>query len=78
MLPRPKPPEWYAEQQRLFLDAIAPITAMKAHIYSIYLPTIILDSKGNLVSAAYPEEMQALIKQLDEMIQQVADQWQRP
>lgn len=78
MAPRPKPPEWYAEQQRLFMDAIAPINALKVQIYSLYLPTIILDSNGNLVSAAYPDEMQELIKKLDEMIQQVADQWLQP
>ena len=51
---------------------------MKVYLYSIYMPTIILDSEGRLVSAAYPDEMQAQIRKLDEMIQQVADQWQRP
>lgn len=78
MLPKPKSPEWYAEQQRLFLEAIAPITRMKVHLYSIYMPTVIFDSEGRLVSAAYPDEMQEQIKKLDEMIQQVADQWLRP
>ena len=72
---RPKTPEWYAEQQRLFVDAIAPITRMKMHLYSIYMPTVILDEKGALVSVAYPEEMQEQIKKLDALIQQMADQW---
>lgn len=69
------PPEWWAEQQRLFLDAIKPLNKLKVEIYSLYLPTLILDAEGNLVSAAYPEEMQALIKKIDEEIQRVADSW---
>ena len=78
LLPRPLSPDQAAIQQRLFLEAIRPIQNMKMHVYSIYFPTIILDSAGNLVSAAYPEEAQKLIADLDKMIQQVADSWQRP
>ena len=50
---------------------------MKLNIYNLYLPTTILDSEGNLIKSAYPEEAQALIKQVDEMIEQVAASWQR-
>jgi hypothetical protein len=73
----PRPPEWYAAQQRLFLETIKPITSLKLHIYSMYMPTIFLDAEGNLVKSAYPDEAQELIAKLDEMIQQVADSWQR-
>jgi len=78
LLPRPVPPEVAAAQQRLFLEAIEPIQRMKMDIYSLYMPTLILDQDGNLIKAAYPDEMLKLIAQLDEMIQQVADQWHRP
>ena len=77
LLPRPHPPEWYELQQRLFQDAIKPITQMKMNVYSLYMPTIIIDSAGNVVSRAYPEEAQALIAELDKMIQQVADSWEK-
>lgn len=78
MLERARSPEWCAEQERMFRDAIAPIQAMKVQLYSVYMPTVILDSAGNLVSAAYPEELQEKIKQLDEVIQQMAASWARP
>ena len=71
-------PEQAAMQKRLFLEAIEPITQMKLHIYSIYLPTVILDADGKLVSSTYPEEAQALIAQLDKMIEQAVASWQRP
>ena len=77
MAPRQHPPEWYALQKRLFMEAIEPLTQMKLNIYNLYLPTTILDSEGNLIKSAYPEEAQALIKQVDEMIEQVAASWQR-
>jgi len=77
MLPKPKPPEWYAVQERLFRDAVKPIQRMKARIYSLYLPTVILDSGGNLIKSAYPDEALVLIEQLDKMIQQAADSWPR-
>ena len=75
IMPRPRPQEWYAEQQRLFLDAVAPLTRMKLELYSLYLPTIIMDSEGRIVTAAYPDELQSQIKQIDAAIQQVADGW---
>ena len=75
LLPRPLSPEQAALQRRLFLEAVEPIRKMQMYIYSLYLPTIIIDSEGKLISAAYPEEMQAMIRELDKMIQQVADSW---
>jgi hypothetical protein len=72
MLKQARSPEWYAEQERLFRDAIKPIQAMKVRLYSLYLPTIILDSEGNLVSAAYPDEMQKHIAELDKIIEGIA------
>jgi hypothetical protein len=78
MLKQARTQEWCAEQERMFRDAIAPIQAMKVHLYSLYLPTLIMDSKGELLSAAYPEELQEKIKQLDEVIQQMAASWGRP
>ena len=72
---RLRPLGWYVEQQRLFLDAIQPLTQMKVHIYSLYLPTVIVDSDGNLVRAAYPPEAQELIEKIDATIQQLADTW---
>lgn len=74
----PRPLEWYAEQRRLFMEAIEPITQLKLHLYSIYRPTLIMDSDGRLLSAAYPDEMLEQIKRLDEVIQQMADQWHQP
>ena len=50
---------------------------MKLELYSLYLPTIIMDSEGRIVSQAYPDEMQKMIAQLDAAIQQVADGWQK-
>ena len=73
--PRRRPPEWYAEQQRLFLEAIRPMTNMKVYIYSIYIPTVIVDAAGNIVRGALPDEAQGLIKKIDDEIQRVADSW---
>lgn len=78
MLARARSPEWCAEQERLFLDTIKPIQAMKAHLYSLYLPTLIMDSAVNLVIAAYPDELQEKIREIDAEIQRIADQWPRP
>lgn len=78
LLRRPLSPEEAALQQRLFQEAIEPIRKMQVYLYSIYMPTLIMDSEGKLLSAAYPEEMQAQVKKLDELIQQMAAQWQRP
>jgi len=75
MLPRPLSPEESALQKRLFLEAVEPIHQMKMHLYSIYLPTLILDNEGKLISAAYPDEMQDMIRKLDKMIEEVAAQW---
>jgi hypothetical protein len=52
MLARARSPEWCAQQERLFRDAIEPIQAMKVHLYSLYLPTLIMDSKGELLPHA--------------------------
>ena len=73
--PRRRPPEWYAEQQRLFLEAIRPMTSMKLYIYSIYMPTVIVDGAGNIVRGALPDEAQELIKKIDDEIQRAADSW---
>lgn len=78
MMPRPLSPEQAALQQRLFLEAIDPIQQMKVRLYSLYMPTLILDSEGRLISAAYPDEMQEMIRKLDKMIEEVAAQWARP
>lgn len=78
MLKMARSPEWCAVQERLFRDAIAPIQAMKVHLYSIYMPTLIIDSEGNLLTAAYPDELQEKVKQLDKVIEQIAAQWTKP
>jgi len=78
MLPRPLSPEEAALQKRLFTKACEPINQMKLHLYSLYLPTLILDNEGRFISAAYPEEMQEMIRKLDKMIEEMAAQWQRP
>lgn len=72
---RLRPPEWYAEQQRLFLEVIRPLTNMKVYVYSIYIPTVIVDATGNIVRGALPDEAQGLIKRIDDEIQRVADSW---
>lgn len=78
MLKLARSPEWYAEQERMFKDTIAPIQAMKVHLYSLYLPTIIMDSAGNLVSSAYPDELQKQVAELDKVIEEIAASWLRP
>jgi hypothetical protein len=78
MIPKPLTPEECEVQRRLFMDAVAPINALKMHLYSIYLPTIIMDSAGNLISAAYPDEMQEHIAKLDKHIEEIAATWPRP
>lgn len=78
MRPRPLSPEQEELQRRLFLDAVAPIQQMKASLYSLYLPTIIVDSEGRLVSKAYPDEMLKMVKKLDEEIERIAASWRQP
>jgi hypothetical protein len=75
MLPKPLTPEECEIQRRLFNEAIAPITALKVHLYSIYLPTVIMDSTGKIISSAYPDEMQEQIAKLDKIIEEIAASW---
>ncbi len=78
MLPRPLSPEEASRQRALFFTAIEPIQQMKLHLYSLYLPTMIFDGTGKLLSAAYPDEMQELIGKLDKMIEEIAASWSKP
>jgi hypothetical protein len=78
LLKKPLTPEQIEIERRLFADAVAPITALKMHLYSIYLPTLIVDRAGDIVSAAYPDEVQEQIAKLDKLIEEIAASWVRP
>lgn len=78
LMRRPLSPEQAEVERRLFLDAIKPIQQLKVQLYSLYLPTIILDSEGRLVSSAYPDEMLEMVKKLDEEIERIAASWIAP